>query len=331
MTYDDDLQQVIAGLSFYGCVNLANIDTIYHHVPANRSQINEVMCGLFNRDGRLCGACRNGYSPLVYSYQLHCKNCTNADSKYNWAKFVAVAFIPLTGFYIFVVMFKFNSNSPKLHCLVLFAHLTTNPANIRIASSGWRFGSTATFLTKMFVTLYGIWNLDFFCTLYPDICLRLTTLQALSLDYVIAFYPLALIVITCVAVRANYRKCMWKPIGRYYTFWFKDKDSSKTSMIDVFATFLLLSYSKILSVNFDLLAFTTPVNSSSKSVGRFLYYDASYKWFGQHHLPYGVFCHPIICHHQSFTTAIIVVLSHEVLSKDIKQFEAESPYVAHIR
>ena len=70
MTYDDDLQQVIAGLSFYGCVNLANIDTIYHHVPANRSQINEVMCGLFNRTGDSVGlvgmAIVHCFTPINY-------------------------------------------------------------------------------------------------------------------------------------------------------------------------------------------------------------------------------------------------------------------------
>ena len=59
-------------------------------------------------------------------------------------------------------------------------------------------------------------------------------------------------------------------------------------MIDVFATFLILSYHKILSVNFDLSAFTSPIDSSGKAVGKFLYYDASYKHFGPDHLPYGI-------------------------------------------
>ena len=77
-------------------------------------------------------------------------------------------------------------------------------------------------------------------------------------------------------------------LTRRCSVWFKDQENMKTSMIDVFATFLLLSYSKILSVNFDLLAFTTPVSLSGKTVGRYLYYDASYEWFGPDHLPYGI-------------------------------------------
>ena len=59
-------------------------------------------------------------------------------------------------------------------------------------------------------------------------------------------------------------------------------------MIDVFATFLLLTYSKILYINIDLLTPTVPVDPSGKSVGTFLYMDPNYVYFGPDHLPYGV-------------------------------------------
>ena len=291
MTYDET-QGVIAGRSFYGCLNQANQNDIYHLVPANRSQINEVMCSQFYRDGRLCGGCKHGYSPLAYSYQLHCKKCTDTESKYNWAKFVAMAFVPLTGFYIFVLVFKFNANSPRMQGYVFFAQVMACPANIRIMSSGWRFGKIVTYLTKFHSTLYGIWNLDYFRTLYPDTCLQLTTLQALSLDYIIAIYPLVLILITYILIKLHSRGCrvlewIWKLIKKCLVK-FKHVDNIRASMIDVFATFLLLMYCKILCVNFDLLAYTIPIDSNGKSVGRYLYYDASYEHFGKEHLPYGI-------------------------------------------
>ena len=170
--------------------------------------------------------------------------------------------------------------------------MTANPANIRIMCSGWKFGSLVTFLTKLLATLYGIWNLDYFRTVYPNICLRLTTLQALTLDYIVAFYPLVLIMITFIAIKLHSREYrmvvwMWKPTKRCLLKVI-NTDGIKTSMIDVFATFLMLSCHKILSVNFDLLAFTSLIDSSGKSVGKFLYYDASYEHFGPDHLPYGI-------------------------------------------
>ena len=292
MTFDQASKQVIAGLSFYGCLNQLHITDIYHLVPANRSQINVAMCSTFHRDGRLCGACSDGYSPLVYSYDLHCKQCSDAENKYNWAIFIAVAFIPLTVFYVLVILFKFNANSPVLQGYVLFAQFAMSPAMIRVISSGRKFGPVVSFLVKLLQTLYGIWNLDYFRILYPDICLRITTLQALTLDYLIAFYPLLLIIITYIAIKLYLRECrvvvlMWKPIKECLDK-AHIKTTIKTSMIDVFATFLMLSYNKVLSVSFDLLAFTAPIDSHGKSIGRYLYYDASYEHFGINHLPYGV-------------------------------------------
>ena len=292
MTFDHSLQRVIAGLSFYGCKLPTPSKINYNLVPANKSQINKEVCGYFFRDGRLCGACKEGYSPLVYSYQLHCKQCSETESKYNWIKFIAMAFIPLTAFYIFVLFFKFNANSPPLQGFVCFAQVISMPATLRVLKSKSHVESIVMFLANPLATVYGIWNLDYFRILYPDICLRITTLQALSLDYTIAFYPLILIIITYVAIRLHSQHCriivcIWNPIERCL-FKFKNKENIKTSMIDVFATFLVLSYNKILSVNFDLLAFTIPIDSSGKKVGRYLYYDASYEHFGPDHLPYGI-------------------------------------------
>ena len=246
ITFDQTTEQVIAGLSFYGCLNKTHLTEIYHLVPANRSQINKVMCSPFHRDGRLCGTCRDGYSPLVYSYQLHCKKCSDAESKYNWAIFIAVAFIPLTVFYIFVILFKFNANSPVLHGFVLLAQFAMSPAMVRVLSSGRKFGPVVSFLIKLLQTLYGIWNLDYFRILYPDICLRITTLQALTLDYLTAFYPLLLIITTYIAIKLYLRECrvvvmMWKPI-KVCLHKVHIKTTIKTSMIDVFATFLMLKY-----------------------------------------------------------------------------------------
>ena len=51
-------------------------------------------------------------------------------------------------------------------------------------------------ITRIALSLYGIWNLDFFRPFYNNICLGIGILPTLALDYVIAVYPLVLIVIT---------------------------------------------------------------------------------------------------------------------------------------
>ena len=60
------------------------------------------------------------------------------------------------------------------------------------------------------------------------------------------------------------------------------------SIVDAFATFLLLSYVKLLSVSSDLLIPTHVYNINGSSLGVYLYYDATIEYFGSEHLPYGV-------------------------------------------
>jgi len=62
----------------------------------------------------------------------------------------------------------------------------------------------------------------------------------------------------------------------------------RASIIEAYATFLLLSYIKLLSVSFDLLIPTHVYNVNGSLVGMYLYYDATIEYFGDKHLPYAV-------------------------------------------
>ena len=112
-------------------------------------------------------------------------------------------------------------------------------------------------LAKVLLTLYGIWNLDFFRTLLPHICVNIDTLQALALDYAVAVYPLILLVVAYALIEAhscNFRviSIVCRPFYRC-TEHLRSQWDVKTSIVDAFATFLLLSYVKLLSVSSDLL------------------------------------------------------------------------------
>ena len=90
MTYNHEQNETELGQCLLGCGH--KIDTVYYTLPHNKSALNEYTCGKANRDSTLCGACKPGYSPLVYSYELKCMNCTGMS--YNWIKYIAVAYIP---------------------------------------------------------------------------------------------------------------------------------------------------------------------------------------------------------------------------------------------
>ena len=289
MTYDEEYQQVVVGASLYGISHPSDQFDIYHEVPMNLSQLNEAVCGSYNRKGRLCGECKESYSPLVYSYKISCKKCSGKESKQNILKFMVIVLIPLTAFYLVVVLFKFNANSPKVHGFILYAQLMSAPFVIRVLLANAYNMTTG---VKVIATLYGIWNLDFFRTLYPDMCVCLTTLQVISLDYIIAIYPLLLMVLTLLLFKLHFHdckiiRCVWYPFHKCLSIVKKDW-GKQVSMIDVFATFLLLSYGRVMSASFNLLIYTSVINSRGDFRGKYLYYDPSYEFFGKDHIPYGI-------------------------------------------
>ena len=85
MTFDEEHNEAVVGASLYsvGLFSESRMYDIYHQVPMNESQLNEFMCGQFNRKGRLCGECKEGYSPLAYSYNLDCVRCSPKESTRN--------------------------------------------------------------------------------------------------------------------------------------------------------------------------------------------------------------------------------------------------------
>ena len=256
---------------------------LYYSVPQNRSNLIFDVCDRFQREGRLCGKCKKGYSPLVYTYKLSCANCSN--SRFNEIKFIGAAFVPLTVFYLFVLSFKFNANSPALQAYIVGAQMIGAPVVCRLVIA--QYGSPI--YIGLIVTLLGIWNLDFFRLLYDGICLPLSSLSALSLDYAIAFYPLLLIFLTYIATELHARgfriiRILWSPLRQV----FRHKWDNKSSLIDVMATFMLLTYNKILSVSFDLLVSTQPFNLNGTVTGKYLLYDATIVYFGPTHLPFAI-------------------------------------------
>ena len=294
ITFDSSLNQTYAGYSFYRCVKyFSKISTIYFPVPSDASQVNLKMCDQFKRGGLFCGACKANYSPLVYSYKLNCKKCSERENRQSIFIFIIIAFFPVSVFYAIVLLFKFNVNSPSLHGFVLIAQLLTQMSTMKILYA--KFDSSYGFVKAavvVFETLYSVWNLNFFRAFTPDICLRISTLSALSLEYVVAFYPMLLIVVTYIGTELHSRGvkviiAVWRPFQRC-SMYFRKEWNIQSSLVDVFATFLLLSYNRLLDINFSLLMYTTPYNPKGELVGRYLYYDSSKKFFGEDHRLFGI-------------------------------------------
>lgn len=123
----DTSNTTVVGRCLFSCVNHTGLinDAIFHSVSPNNTLLDEQSCGYLNRKGRLC--IDNFYIP-VYSYSFKCIQC----SKPNWLKYIAVAFIPLTGFYFLVVLFRLSVTSPQMKGFLYCAQFISSAPNARI-------------------------------------------------------------------------------------------------------------------------------------------------------------------------------------------------------
>ena len=267
-------------------------DETYFPLPCNVSELNHFICAQHNRDGQFCGKCRDGFALPVYSYSLTCRNCTNYSL--NWLKYLGVAFGPLTVFSIFVSVFHISPTSPYLHGFIFTAHILSSPPIVRSIVNIPKT-STATMTYKLYFTLLSIWNLDFFRLVYKPFCIhpKVTVVQTLALDYIVAVYPLLLILATYLLVSLHDRNCkplvcMWKPF-KHVLITLMHNMNIQTSLIDSFATLFLLSAIKFQSVSFDLLFPTTVYHmDGTHDSNLYLYMAGDVEYFGPEHLPFAL-------------------------------------------
>ena len=115
----------------------------------------------------------------------------------------------------------------------------------------------------------------------------MSTLQVLALDYILAAYPLLLILITYSIVELHARDCivvwLWKPFRRCFTRF--QRTYIQTSLVDAFASFLLISY---VSVSFDFLIPVYLHDVHGESMELYLFFDGTVEYFGEQHLPYAI-------------------------------------------
>ena len=87
---------------------------MYSEMPSNASQLDEVMCGPYNRRGLLCGECKDGYGPAVYTFDMTCANCSSLWSRYAIFLYLFLRFVPTTLIFLCFVVFRFDITSGPL-------------------------------------------------------------------------------------------------------------------------------------------------------------------------------------------------------------------------
>lgn len=260
LTWNDEIGKSVITDCPYFPENTSEIcQDLRYTIPASipSSNLTSFVCSKFNRQGTHCGECMKGYGPAPFlnGANIACAKCHDHNSM--WLLYLCLHLFMITILYLFFVFCEVKGTSSPLSVMAYYHQILVNAITsnaslyAQIRCSSMQLGVTGTALTT-----YAFWNLDFFRFSLPPVCVSssMRSAQVLLLDYFVAFFPVLLTMMSCLLIMLHGRGIfwivwLWKPlISRYKKNW-----NPIQSILSTFATFLLLSYSKILFTSVNLL------------------------------------------------------------------------------
>ena len=291
MTYVNETGELRAGACPQGLLR-NDYNKFYYPLPSNAADLNDAVCGPLNSKGILCSECRDGFGTSELAYPI-CVECTHSG----WLKYLAIEYIPNTIFLLAIVIFGVNVISGPINAFIYFSQASTAYVNIALAEDVLKRQGTLSYSVRpvqAISSIYGIWNLRFFHDITPAFCLtkHISHLEGIALQYIIAVFPLFLVVAlyVCIELHArNFRPLVWcwKPFHKCFVYC-KRNIHPETSAIDAFATVTLLSYVKFLNITNFLLLFKYLYNGSGDKISTVAHFQANTQFFHGKHLAFAL-------------------------------------------
>jgi hypothetical protein len=264
------------------------IDRMYSEMPSNTSQLDEVMCGPYNRRGLLCGECKDGYGPAVYSLDQKCAKCSSLWSGYAICLYLFFQFVPTTFIFICLVVSRLKITSGPLLGYVVFCQSTVAiPTYHYYFLYGYIHNHVALSLRLLLDSIVAVsefWSLNFFKAIIPPFCIseKLTGIHVHVLNLIPAIYPFVLVIISCILMELHARKyriveILWKPFKIILN---KTKITAVTSdaVFRAFASFIFLSNVSVMFASYQMVNFVKVYNSVGLIQSEVLYIDPTVEW-----------------------------------------------------
>ena len=262
----------------------------YLGLPHNVSNLNLAMCGPLKRQGRLCGSCRTGYGPAVFSADLTCYHCSGPY--HGWALYIFLELFPVTVFFLFIVLLQFRGTSSSINCFLITSQLAVANYIYFPPEGSFPFGASSNYLITTILVVYGFGNLDFFKPLVPPFCVspHITGIYTNVLLYMATIHLLVLTTLAFILIELHAKDfklivTLWKPFHKYYVKVHRNINPH-TSIIDAFSTVLILSYSRIMLASFTLL-YPTPLYAPTGVIAKYVVsYEENVEYFSSRHVPF---------------------------------------------
>ena len=262
-------------------------------LPRNVSELNDFMCGGMNRQGIVCSECIDDFGPSATSFGYKCTKCS--DSWSGVIIYLLVDFGAVTVMYFIILLFRINMTTAPMTCFILYSQLVfyaifKDPRPlIEIVEQSQ--SKVVEYILIAAGSFYGIWNLDPLRYAIPPHCIstKLSIIHIEFLGCVSALYALSLIFLTWVFIELRDRNfqlfvILWKPFHGCLVKLRRQYDI-KEDMIDVFATFLLLTYSKFVYQSVQILA-AQNILKNGLPYKKVHLYDPTIEYMSKEHLPF---------------------------------------------
>ena len=269
----------------------------YIELPSHPLNLSEFMCGFWNREGYLCSKCKAGYGLTVANVFQKCIKCKYLQGV-GWLFYFMLQLIPLTILFLVVSVFHISLARPPLNAFVMFCHFSV----AILFTRAYQFYpphvmDSDALQTSHYYVFVGleIWSMSLIRSLFgiTDFCVEsnINVLQAFSLTQIQSLFPLVLIALSYICVKLHARNCklivcIWRPFHRLFVC-SRRTWNSKLSLVDVYSTFYLLSFSRFIIQLYYVLSFQYTYRlGSGPNQSASLLYDPSVQYFHPlNHLP----------------------------------------------
>ena len=231
-------------------------------LPNSANELDGLICGRQNRTGILCGECKDGYGPVVNTETHECILCNDTDIAANATYYVLSVYLPLFILFAAIILFNIKLTSGPANAFIVYSQVVASTFDL--SAAGQITFNTITndsrALQLVYKIPYGIFNLEFIENLIGRLCLgtTLSTPDVIALDYIVAIFPLLMIVIvvlfmklgSCIRSRLPTPALCRRSRGTMYLCgsW-----RLREGLLHAFAAFLLLSYNKFSLVSSYLI------------------------------------------------------------------------------
>ena len=293
----NESRNLLVGQCLYCPWNPQQSHSNYLNIPSHNEELDDFFCGGLHRTGTTCSFCQEGFGVAVNSDQFKCIKCDSETQYYSWLLYIIVEYVPLTILLIIIIIFNISVTSGPANAFIFFAQIisTTFSVDGQGLINYKSLTSAAPILKQIYTTLYGIWNLKFFTAIDYNgwlFCLgpHITSLHIMTFKFISASYPLLVIVIVSIIVNLyhnNYRVvvCIFRPLHQLSARCLRHLNLNR-SLMDTFATFLILSYVKF-AVTASVLLCPNPLQDhdgvTSELVSSF---NGDYEYFSWDYAPY---------------------------------------------